>query len=47
MGMNKFLLLIKLKIQFHGFAISALNGEEIDGTFYDKKLQNTNKKILE
>ena len=42
-GQKKFLLLIKLKIQFLGLpVISDLNGEEITGTFYEKELQKTN-----
>ena len=43
-GQKKFLLLIELKIQFLGLAISALNGEEITGSFYEKELQKTNQK---
>ena len=36
-----------LKIQFHGLIINGhvfndLNGEEINGTFYEKELQKTN-----
>ena len=42
-GQKKFLLLIKLKIQFLGLpVISDLNGEEITGTFYEKEFQKTN-----
>ena len=38
--MKKFLLLKKLKIQFHGHnVIDDLNGEEITGIFYEKELQ--------
>ena len=40
--MNKFLLLVKLKIPFH--VTNDLNGEDIIGTFYEKKIQKTNKK---
>ena len=42
-GQKKFLLLIKLIMQFLGHtAISDLNGEEITGSFYEKELQSTN-----
>ena len=42
-GQKKFLLLIKLKIQFLGLpVISDLNGDEITGTFYEKEFQKTN-----
>ena len=41
-GPKKFLLLVKLKIQFHGHVISDLNGEEIIRTFHEKELQKTN-----
>ena len=40
--MKKFLLLVKLKIQFHGHVTNYLNGEDIIGTFYEKELQKTN-----
>ena len=40
----KFLLLVKLKIQFHGHVINDLNGGEIIGTVYEKELQKTNQK---
>ena len=44
-GLKKFLLLVKLKIQFHGHMVkNDLNGEEITGGFYEKELQKTNKK---
>ena len=45
-GQKKFLLLIKLKMQFLGLmlAISDLNGEEITESFYEKELQKTNQK---
>ena len=43
-GLKKFLLFVKLKIQFHGHVINDLNGEEIIGTFYEKELQKTNQK---
>ena len=39
-GQKKFLLLAKLKIQFH--VISDLNGESIIGSLYEKELQKTN-----
>ena len=35
-------LLVKLKMQFHGHIISDLKDEEIVGTFYEKELQKTN-----
>ena len=40
---KKFLLLIKLKIQFlpWTFVVSDLNGEKIIGSFYEKELQKT------
>ena len=38
------MLLVKLKIQFHGYVINDLNGEEIIRTFYEKELQKTNQK---
>ena len=38
------MLLVKLKIQFHGHVINDLNGEKIIGTFYEKELQKTNQK---
>ena len=41
-GLKKFLLLVKLKIQFRGLVISDLNGEPIAGTFYEKELQKAN-----
>ena len=41
-GLKKFLLLVKLKIPFHGHVINDLNGEEIIGTFYEEELQKTN-----
>ena len=41
-GLQKFLTLAKLKIQFH--VISNLNGEKIDGTFNENELQKANKK---
>ena len=45
-GLIKFLLLVKLKIQFHGHVLLMIliNGEEITGTFYEKEPQNTNQK---
>ena len=45
-GQRKFLLLIKLKIQFLGLVINDLNCEEIIGSFYEKELQKTNQKEL-
>ena len=41
-GQEKFFLLIKLKILYHGHVINDLNGEEITGSFYGKELQKTN-----
>ena len=43
-GQKKFLLLVRLKIQFLGLVISDLNGEEITGSFYEKELQKTSQK---
>ena len=41
-GQKKFLLLVKLKIQFPGtYVINDLNGKEITGSFYEKDLQKT------
>ena len=40
-GLKKILLLVKLKIEFHGHDLS---GEEIIGTFYEKELKKTNQK---
>ena len=42
-GQKKFLLLIKLKIQLC-YVINYLNGEEINGSFYEKELQKINQK---
>ena len=42
--LKKFLLLVKLKIQFHIHVINDLNGEEITGTFYEKELLKTSQK---
>ena len=39
-GQKKFLLLVNLKIQFRGHAFSDLNGEEITGSFYEKRIAN-------
>ena len=39
-GPKKFLLLVKPKMHFHG--LSDLNGEPIDGDFYEKEFQKTN-----
>ena len=39
-GKKKFLLFAKLKLQF--YVISDLNGEPIDGNFYEQELQRTN-----
>ena len=41
-GQKKFLLLVKLKTQFHGIMLNDLNGEEITGTCYEKELKKTN-----
>ena len=38
------MLLVKLKIHFHGHVINDLNGEKIIGTFYEKELQKNNQK---
>ena len=38
-SLKKFLLLVKLKTQFHGHVISDLNGEPIFSSFYEKELQ--------
>ena len=43
-GLKKFLLLVKLNIQFHGHLINDLNREEIIGTFFEKELEKTNQK---
>ena len=44
-GQKKFFLLIKLKIQLLiCYVINDVNEEEIIGSFYEKKLQNTNQK---
>ena len=43
-GQKKFLLLVKLKVQFLGLVFSDLNGEEITGSFYEKELQKTSQK---
>ena len=45
-GQKKLLLLAKLKIQFRGLVISDLNGEPINGSFYEKELQKTSQKKL-
>ena len=47
-GLKKCLWLEKLKIlcQIQWHVISDLKGEETVGNFYEKKLQNTNKKEL-
>ena len=41
-GPKKFLLLVKLKTQFHGYVVSDLNGEETVRTCYEKELLKTN-----
>ena len=46
-GLRKLLLLVKLKIQFHGhmllmISIISINDEEIIGILYEKELQKTN-----
>ena len=38
---QKFLSLVKLKIQFRGLVFIDLNGEPISGTSYEKELQKT------
>ena len=43
-GPKKFLLVVKLKIHFHGYVINDLNGEKNIGTFYEKELQKTNQR---
>ena len=40
-GQKKFLLLVKLKIQFHGLML-LVNGEPITGSFYRKELLKPN-----
>ena len=42
-GLETFLLSIKLKILFHAwtYVINDLNGEEIIGAIYEKELQKT------
>ena len=54
-GLKKFLLLVKLKIQFHGHMLLMIsmvkklleiNDEEIIVTFYEKELQKTNQKEI-
>ena len=35
-GQKKFLLLVKLKVQFWTYVVSDLNGEDIAGSFYEK-----------
>ena len=39
-GQKKFLLLVNLKIQFRGHVFSDFNGEEITGSFYEKRIAN-------
>ena len=39
---EEILLIVKLKIPFHGHVINDFNGEEIIGTYYEKELQKTN-----
>ena len=43
-GEKKFLLLVKLKVQFRGHTISDLNDEPIVRSFSEKELQKTNQK---
>ena len=43
-GLKKFLLVVKLKIQFHGHVINGLNGEEIIVTFSEKELKKAKQK---
>ena len=45
-SLKKFLLLVKLKTQFHGHVISDLNGEPIFSSFYEKELQKTSQQKL-
>ena len=46
-GQKKFLLLIKLKIQFLGLMLlMKLIGEEITGSFYEKELKKTSQKKI-
>ena len=45
-GRKKFLLLVKLKIQFRDYVISDLNSEEITGRFYGKESQKTIKEKI-
>ena len=43
-ALKKFLVLRELKTLCRGHVLSDLKGEEIFGTFYEKKLQKTNQK---
>ena len=43
---KKFLLLIKLKIQFVGLMTYELNSEKIIESFYEKELQKTSQKTF-
>ena len=45
-GQNKFLLLVRLKMQLLRLVISDLNGEEITGSFYENELQKTSREKL-
>ena len=43
--LKKLLQLVKSKISYHGpYAVNDLNGEEIDGKFYENELQKTDQK---
>ena len=45
-SLKKFLLLFKLKTQFHGHVISDSKGEPIYSSFYEKELQKTSQEKL-
>ena len=42
--MERFLVLLKLKLQFLGRVVNDLSGEEITRRFYEKELQKTSQK---
>ena len=43
-GLERFLVLLKLKLQFLGRVVNDLSGEEITRRFYEKELQKTSQK---
>ena len=45
-ALQKFLVLKELETLCRGHVLSDLKGEEIFGTFYEKKLQKTNQKMF-